>query len=641
MGDKLLARTSFLVCLVVVIGFALTAFLGHRANYSAFMDDIENVSLLASEDISYQQRAFFARPLSVSEAMAVDHFLVAALEREAAVPDDAAQVAELATYLDSYRSAFDFDSVFLVSAATQRYLTPAGVDRVLAKDDPENDWFFSFLSGNDEHNLVVDNDQVLGAGNEATVFVNCKVRAADGRVLGVVGVGFRAGELQRTLGQYREQFGVEASLVSPDGTLVASPDHNGYEHTCFFDARTYDDATRADILAPVGNNEARSFWADEGEHTTFVVVRDVSGLDWRLVVERDSSEVVALMRARTLESVAIIVGIILAILIIIMLSIRSFRKRIVELTRSLDEERRTMAERAVNELFEDVYDLDITHDRPADERSAHYFEGFGSPPGTPFSESLRVVAESQIKEEYRQKYIDTFSPEHVLAAYHEGTDTLRCELEISDGAGGWYWMRITGLIVKSGDGTVHLLSYRQNIEGEKLQENLLIARMDTDEMTGLLTKTATQRHIEEVLARAKEDEPRPLYALFVLDIDRFKDANDVHGHLFGDKVLMTFAEGLRQHFGSEGVVGRVGGDEFVAFVRVPSESWAARKAEVLVRSFDRMVDEGTSSWKMTSSIGVAVAPRDGEDFETLFSRADEALYEAKRRGRNGFKVYGE
>lgn len=75
MGDKLLAKTNIVVCLVVAVGFALTAFLGYRANFSAFMVDIEQLTMLASEDIYYQQQAFFERPLSASLTMAGDELL--------------------------------------------------------------------------------------------------------------------------------------------------------------------------------------------------------------------------------------------------------------------------------------------------------------------------------------------------------------------------------------------------------------------------------------------------------------------------------------------------------------------------------------------------------------------------------------
>lgn len=641
MGDRLLVRTNVLVCIVVAIGFVLTAFLGYRANYSAFMQDIEQVSLLASEDIYYQQKAFFERPVSVSLAMAGDKLLAEKLSEETGDEKaDAALVDGLASYLAQYQRDHGFDSVFLVSAATGRYYCPAGVDRVIAEGDAENDWFFDFMEDDASSNLVVDNDQVVGADDEVTVFVNCKVLGTDGRVLGVVGVGFRAGFLQEVLGRYRSQFDVEASLVEPDGTLAASPDHTGFDGTNLFSLRSYDEHVRSAVLEDGVDGEARSFWAEDGDRSVFVVARDVPGLDWKLVVERDSSEVVAQMRARAVESTVVIVAIILAILVVITCSIRGFRKRIVDLTRTLDEQRKTLFEQATNELFEDVYDLDVTRNRPANEATARYFESHGSPPGAPFDQALRAVAACQVKEEYRQGYIDTFHPEHVLQAFSEGVDTLRYELMISDGADGWYWMRITGLIVQSEDGSVHLLSYRQNIDAEKERERRLLDRVETDEMTGLLNKTATQRRIEEELARADGQEGETFHALFILDIDRFKTANDDHGHRFGDRVIVSFADGLREQFGERGIVGRVGGDEFAAFVPAPSAAWAARKAEVLVRAFDRTVEEGGRTWKMTSSIGVAVAPRDGSDFETLFGHADEALYEAKRKGRNGFAVHG-
>lgn len=89
-----------------------------------------------------------------------------------------------------------------------------------------------------------------------------------------------------------------------------------------------------------------------------------------------------------------------------------------------------------------------------------------------------------------------------------------------------------------------MLTYRQNIDAEKRQENRLQELAQLDEMTGLLTKTATRRHIEHLL----KEKPDQLYAFFILDIDTFKQANDLYGHAFGDSVIEKFAAVLRAQF---------------------------------------------------------------------------------------------
>ena len=85
----------------------------------------------------------------------------------------------------------------------------------------------------------------------------------------------------------------------------------------------------------------------------------------------------------------------------------------------------------------------------------------------------------------------------------------------------------------------------------------------TDEMTGLLTKSATRRRIDELL----EEYPDEYFAYFIFDIDNFKQANDQFGHAFGDTVIRSFTQTLFEYFRKDDTLGRIGGDEFVAFVR--------------------------------------------------------------------------
>ena len=94
----------------------------------------------------------------------------------------------------------------------------------------------------------------------------------------------------------------------------------------------------------------------------------------------------------------------------------------------------------------------------------------------------------------------------------------------------YYWMRITARIVKlESDDSIHMLVYRQNIDTEKRREQKMQLLAQTDEMTGLLTKSATRRRIDELL----EEYPDEYFAYFIFDIDNFKQANDQFGHAFG------------------------------------------------------------------------------------------------------------
>lgn len=631
-----MARTNLLVCIIIVVGFSLTAILGYRANYKASLQNIEQVSDLTSEGIYYQLTGTFTKPVNISLTMANDSLLRVLLAEEPTRSTQAAYNETLTKYLDTYRQKYGYDSVFLVSRATGRYYNFDGLDRVLTTDNPENAWYYALLESDREYEVVVDNDEVAGAQNDITVFVNCKIKDEQGRILGVVGVGMRTINLQALLQSYQSEFGVGAYLVNNDGTIEISPELTGYEQINLFDKRVYGEQAKKDILDQSEAGQAKSFWTHEQDGDNYIVTRYIPELQWHLVVERDTGALVEAMNRQVLLTVLIIVVIVAVILWVITWVIRSFNRQIVTLTQTVEQERHAVFEKATGQLYENIYELDITHNRPANEVTEAYFESLGAPRDTPFDRALPIIAEKQIKEEFRQGYLDTFSPENVLRAFRQGRETLQYDFQITQDGKSYYWMRIIARIVQwENDGSIHMLTYRQNIEAEKQQEQRMQKLAQTDEMTGLLTKSATQRSIEESLKQA----PNGRFAFFILDIDQFKQANDRYGHAFGDEVIRTFVETMRRYFRPEDVMGRLGGDEFAAFVPAPDENTAAQKAQALVQALQRTYGTGEQRWEGSASVGVAFSPKDGVTFAQLYRHADRALYQAKRRQRGGYALY--
>ncbi|MBO9532731.1 MAG: diguanylate cyclase [Solirubrobacteraceae bacterium] len=155
----------------------------------------------------------------------------------------------------------------------------------------------------------------------------------------------------------------------------------------------------------------------------------------------------------------------------------------------------------------------------------------------------------------------------------------------------------------------------------------------TDELTGL----ANRRRFDDVLAhaaaRATNEDP---IALVMLDLDRFKVINDTHGHPFGDKVLKAVARVVRETARDRDLPARYGGEE-LAVVLATGDTEAARHfAERLRLAIEALElgDDTTGAVPVTASLGVASLPSDGDDVGDLVRAADEALYRAKRGGRN-------
>ncbi len=164
----------------------------------------------------------------------------------------------------------------------------------------------------------------------------------------------------------------------------------------------------------------------------------------------------------------------------------------------------------------------------------------------------------------------------------------------------------------------------------------LIRYARTDAMTGLYNKTATEECINELMS--KEDGTH-LHAFVIFDMDRFKHINDTYGHAFGDVVIKSFGALLKEHFRSQDIVGRIGGDEFVVFMTEveAKENVCARIEQLIDRIHELKLPDFDE--RLTASIGIAYAPEAGDSYMDLYKNADLALYQTKQNGRDGYSVY--
>nr|WP_122013572.1 sensor domain-containing diguanylate cyclase [Maliibacterium massiliense] len=635
MKKNVLMRTNLLVCIVIILGFATTSIISYRSNQSIIRKDVESVTTLTSEGIYHQIDSIFLKPVNISLTMANDSLLKAFLREEQQHADETRFVEGMRQYLAAYRDKYQYDSVFLASAQTNQYYYYNGLDRTLLPDDPENVWFYQFLQGERDYELNIDNDEVGAANNEITVFINARIRDAAGKTIGVVGVGFRVNDLQALFQSYEEKFGVDVCLVDRQGVVQISTQKTGYEASNLFDGCAFTELKDA-ILQ--NREDAETFWYDSDAGSGYLVSAYVQNMDWHLIVQNDTTamdKALALDLAREILIIAVIVATVLVIITSVM---RKYNRHIIELTVAREQEHRNVLREATEQMYEDIYEIDITHNRAASEATEAYFESLGARGNMPFDKALAMIAQRQIKEEFRQGYLAMFSPEAVLAAYHDGVENLRYDFMISTDGQNYHWIRITAHIFYwDDDNSVRLLVYRQNIDAEKKRELYLFDQMQKDSLTELFNKAATQENIRAMLMQ----HPDACYAFFILDIDNFKQINDQLGHAMGDTVLATFARAVQAQFRSNDIVGRIGGDEFVAFLPVPSRQIAEKKAQELVAALRQRVEGEGGSCAISVSLGVALAPEMGRDFETLYRQADSALYQAKKRGKNGYSIYNE
>jgi two-component system, cell cycle response regulator len=179
---------------------------------------------------------------------------------------------------------------------------------------------------------------------------------------------------------------------------------------------------------------------------------------------------------------------------------------------------------------------------------------------------------------------------------------------------------------------------QDELDQKNRELELVNHRLKKLSITDGLTELFNHRHVHELLHDEFERTLRsadPL-AVAMIDLDRFKQVNDTYGHPTGDVILYETARILRETAREIDMVGRYGGEEFVVILPGSDESAAGAFAERVRTAVEHHVfRDGATEVRMTMSAGVAVFPFEGiETPETLLKRADAALYEAKRSGRN-------
>lgn len=170
-----------------------------------------------------------------------------------------------------------------------------------------------------------------------------------------------------------------------------------------------------------------------------------------------------------------------------------------------------------------------------------------------------------------------------------------------------------------------LFRIRANEQNKKLK-----SEADTDLLTGLSNKIATERMIKEYMST----HPSGQSVMFVVDLDNFKKINDTKGHAFGDEVLRVLGMRLQSMFRSTDIIGRIGGDEFIVFLKdIDDLNIIEREGRKLEQLFYKLEVGEYVKYSVTGSVGGAVFPSDGANFEALYKAADKALYASKQRGK--------
>ena len=176
------------------------------------------------------------------------------------------------------------------------------------------------------------------------------------------------------------------------------------------------------------------------------------------------------------------------------------------------------------------------------------------------------------------------------------------------------------------------------LEIDKLRQNLqqVTAEAQKDGLTGLFNRRTFERVLEEYMIAAQEQKMD--LCLVMLDVDHFKKFNDTYGHLLGDEVLKIVSRTLTDSLKGRDVVARFGGEEFVVVLPTTPIEGALRVADAIRQSIAnkelKRKDTGQNFGQITVSLGVSSYRHGIDDIPALIKRADDALYQSKKLGRN-------
>ncbi len=244
---------------------------------------------------------------------------------------------------------------------------------------------------------------------------------------------------------------------------------------------------------------------------------------------------------------------------------------------------------------------------------------------------VSVVSNALLKGESKRIIRFRMSGESMKGVWKMPADTF-----FRPGEAEWIWFEAHVVFVRdAASNNIILYMDIEDVDEEVSREKKLLTAARLDAVTGLYNRAT----LEETVCGYLSGEGA-CGAMFMIDMDNFKTVNDSLGHQAGDRLLMETASVIKSVFRTGDIIGRMGGDEFCVFAAgLFSEELIAERAESLIKSAVRRHRAKGKTFYTTLSVGIAVCPGDGEDYETLYKNSDSALYAAKSSGKNTFRFY--
>lgn len=228
------------------------------------------------------------------------------------------------------------------------------------------------------------------------------------------------------------------------------------------------------------------------------------------------------------------------------------------------------------------------------------------------------------------EFYSNFNKENIKQIFESGRSDLDFEYQRRFSKDNLRWIHNEiKFLTDAESGHLCVMLTAKDIDDIKSEEKRLIEAAKMDKMTNLYNRETTMNFIELTLLENAQD----MHVLFMIDVDNFKSLNDTMGHKVGDEFLIALAYQLKHNFRDSDIVGRIGGDEFFALMKnVSSKKVVENKVKDLLDAIN-MICSKYPSVNLSASIGIAIYPNNAKTLDELYAKADEALYEAKKRGK--------
>ncbi len=257
--------------------------------------------------------------------------------------------------------------------------------------------------------------------------------------------------------------------------------------------------------------------------------------------------------------------------------------------------------------------------------------------GCHHEEAVGYGINNLVKKDDRARAWSFFSREHLITAFSDGTRNLSMDLPVDFPPGKDSWFRAdVQMILDPYSDYIKAYTILRDVTEEKLAALDVKKQAETDGLTGIYNKITTETLVREKLA----DTPARPCALLIADLDSLKPINDSLGHAQGDRAIKSMAGALMAQFRRSDIIGRIGGDEFLAFLDgVGDEARLRGVMAAFMRQLATVRIGENDDVALCGSIGVATGVIGRDSFDELYRKADTALYHVKRNGKNDYAFY--